>query len=35
MQQATDPKPGGPTIARSAHPAGSDTLKIGLVGCGG
>ena len=23
------------SIARTAHAAGSDTLKIGLVGCGG
>ena len=26
---------GGLTIGRSAHAAGDDTLKIGLVGCGG
>ena len=26
---------GNLTIARSAHAAGSDTLKIGLIGCGG
>jgi predicted dehydrogenase len=26
---------GGLTIQRSAHAAGSDTLKVGLVGCGG
>ena len=26
---------GGASIARSAHAAGSDVLKVGLVGCGG
>ena len=26
---------GGLTIARAAHPFGTDTIKIGLVGCGG
>ncbi len=26
---------GGLTIARAAHAAGDDTLKVGLVGCGG
>lgn len=26
---------GGLSLARSAHAAGSDTLKIGMVGCGG
>lgn len=25
----------GPTIARMAHPVGLDTIRIGLVGCGG
>ncbi len=26
---------GSLTLARSAHAAGSDQIKIGLVGCGG
>ena len=25
----------GLSIARAAHPAGSDTIKVGLIGCGG
>ena len=25
----------GLAISRSAHAAGSDTLKVGLIGCGG
>src|SRR5687768_2882760 len=26
---------GGLAMSRSAHAAGSDTLKVGLIGCGG
>ena len=26
---------GGLNIARAAHPYGTDTIKLGLVGCGG